>query len=80
MSKDLNNHLILWFCFSLAHGVQTEQNWISLETSTGSVLNHLHELLNMLLRMEGPCTFLRIPTSDFTSMMHMLNPDLQSYV
>lgn len=65
MSKDLNDHLILQFCFSLAYGLQAEENRISLETSE-YVLNHLYELLYMLLRMEGPCTFLlNLPVISF---------------
>lgn len=36
------------------------------------LLHHLYELIYMLLRMEGLCTFLLIPTSDFISMMHVL--------
>lgn len=74
MREALNSHLSLWFYFSLAHGVQTEKNWLSLETSTKSVLNRLYELLDVLLRVEGPCTFLLIPTSDFTSTICTLKP------
>lgn len=34
MSTDLNNDLILWFCFPLACGVHTKQSCVSLKAST----------------------------------------------
>lgn len=72
MREGLIDHLILWFCFPWACGTQTEQTWISLETSTDSVLSPLSALH---VAENGRCLYVSsIPTSDFISMTCTLKP------
>lgn len=72
MREGLHDHLSLWFCFSLAYGVQAEQNWIPRETSTEScVWTTRHAAKNV----RSLCISF-IPTSDFIPMTRTLKPRL----